>query len=507
MSANTFVTAAAPFIDSGNTAWVLAAAALVLFMTPGLALFYGGMVRTKSVLNMMMMSFITMGTVGTVWILWGYSETFGNDVGGGLIGNPFEHFGLSGVLSAIYGYVPADAAAGTAASGGIPGGAFVAFQVVFAIIAVALVSGAVADRAKFTTWTAFTVVWATLVYFPAAHWVFAFNGFAAETGGWIANQAQGLFLGGVGAYDFAGGTAIHINAGVAGLALAILLRGRVGWPKEAMRPHNLTLVMIGAGILWFGWFGFNAGSALSAGTLAAGVWVNTLGATATAMLGWLVTEKIRDGHATSLGAASGVVAGLVAITPACATVSPWGALVIGLAAGVGCALAVGLKFRFGFDDSLDVVGVHLVGGLIGTLLIGLLADATNSPTGTAGLKMNDGLFFGGGFGQLGAQAIGAFAVLIYSFIVTFAIGWVLHQTMGFTIAKDDEVSGIDLLEHAETAYDLASFGGSRAGTGGGGFVASRTQSVTTELTAELTAEPTTMELTTMEPTTKEEATR
>ena len=459
MSANTNASAAVPFTDSGNTAWVLAAAALVLFMTPGLALFYGGMVRTKSVLNMMMMSFITMGTVGTVWILWGYSETFGNDVGGGLIGNPFEHFGLSGVLSAIYG----------------PGGAFVAFQVVFAIIAVALVSGAVADRAKFTTWTAFTVVWATLVYFPAAHWVFAFNGFAAETGGWIANQAQGLFLGGVGAYDFAGGTAIHINAGVAGLALAILLRGRVGWPKEAMRPHNLTLVMIGAGILWFGWFGFNAGSALSAGTLAAGVWVNTLGATATAMLGWLITEKIRDGHATSLGAASGVVAGLVAITPACATVSPWGALV--------------------------------VGGLIGTLRIGLLADATNSPTGTAGLKMNDGLFFGGGFGQLGAQATGAFAVLIYSFIVTFAIGWVLHQTMGFTIAKDDEVSGIDLLEHAETAYDLASFGGSRAGTGGGGFVASRTQSVTTELTAELTAEPTTMELTTMEPTTKEEATR
>ncbi len=494
MSANTFVTADLPFTDSGNTAWVLAAAALVLFMTPGLALFYGGMVRTKSVLNMMMMSFITMGTVGTVWILWGYSETFGNDVGGGLIGNPFEHFGLSGVLDAIYGYVPADAAAGTAASGGIPGGAFVAFQVVFAIIAVALVSGAVADRAKFTTWTVFTVVWATLVYFPAAHWVFAFNGFAAETGGWIANKAEGLFLGGVGAYDFAGGTAIHINAGVAGLALAILLRNRVGWPKEAMRPHNLTLVMIGAGILWFGWFGFNAGSALGAGTLAAGVWVNTLGATCTAMLGWLLTEKIRDGHATSLGAASGVVAGLVAITPACATVSPWGALVVGLIAGVGCALAVGLKFRFGFDDSLDVVGVHLVGGLIGTLLIGFLADATNSPTGAAGVEMNDGLFFGGGFGQLGAQAIGAFAVLVYSFVITFAIGWVLHKTMGFTVAKEDEVSGIDLVEHAETAYDLASFGGSRAGGGGGGgFVASRTQPVTTDVPAE--------------PTTKEEATR
>lgn len=473
MSALTFVTADKPFTDSGNTAWVLAAAALVLFMTPGLALFYGGMVRTKSVLNMMMMSFITMGTVGTAWILWGYSETFGNDVGGGLIGNPFEHFGLKGVLGAIYGYVPA--AAGTPAAGGIPGGAFVAFQVVFAIIAVALVSGAIADRAKFVTWTVFTVIWATLVYFPAAHWVFAFNGFAAETGGWIANKADGLFLGGLGAYDFAGGTAIHINAGVAGLALAILLRKRVGWPKEPMRPHNLTLVMIGAGILWFGWFGFNAGSALSAGTLASGVWVNTLGATCTAMLGWLITEKIRDGHATSLGAASGVVAGLVAITPACATVSPWGALVVGLAAGVGCALAVGLKFRFGFDDSLDVVGVHLVGGLIGTLLIGFLADATNSPTGTAGLTMNDGLFFGGGFGQLWAQTLGAGAVLIYSFVVTFAIGWVLHKTMGFTISEEEEVSGIDLLEHAETAYDLGSFTGGSRSLPSSGIVAERTR--------------------------------
>ncbi len=462
MSALSFVTADTPFIDSGNTAWTITAAALVLFMTPGLAFFYGGMVRTKSVLNMMMMSFITMGTVGTIWILWGYSMAFGPDLGGGLVGNPFAEFGLSGVFSQIYGFVPANAATGAAAAGGIPGGAFVAFQVVFAIIAVALVSGAIADRAKFATWTVFTVLWATLVYFPAAHWVFAFSGFAAETGGWIANKADGLFLGGVGAYDFAGGTAIHINAGVAGLALALILRKRVGWPKEPMRPHNLTLVMIGAGILWFGWFGFNAGSALSAGPLAAGVWVNTLGATCTAMLGWLIVEKLRDGHATSLGAASGVVAGLVAITPACATVSPIGALIVGLLAGLGCALAVGLKFRFGFDDSLDVVGVHLVGGLIGTLVIGLLADATNSPTAAAGLTQKDGLFFGGGFTQLGAQAEGAAAVLIYSFVVTFIIGFVLDKTMGFTVAADDEVNGIDLLEHAETAYELSSFGGGSA---------------------------------------------
>jgi Amt family ammonium transporter len=459
MSALSIVTADGPFIDSGNTAWVLAAAALVLFMTPGLALFYGGMVRTKSVLNMMMMSFIAMGTVGIAWVLWGYSQAFGPDIGAGLMGNPFAKFGLTGVFGEIYGYVPADAAAGTDAAGGIPGAAFVAFQVVFAIIAVALVSGAIADRAKFMTWTVFTVVWATLVYFPVAHWVFAFNGFAAETGGWIANKAEGMFLGGVGAYDFAGGTAIHINAGVAGLALALLLRNRIGWPREPMRPHNLTLVMIGAGILWFGWFGFNAGSALSAGALASGVWVNTLGATCTAMVGWLLVERFRDGHGTTLGAASGIVAGLVAITPACATVSAWGALVVGLIAGVGCSFAVGLKYRLGFDDSLDVVGVHLVGGLIGTLLIGFLADATNSPTAAAGLTQNDGLFLGGGATQLLAQAEGAFAVLIYSFVVTLIIGWILHKVMGFTISEDHEVNGIDLLEHAETAYDLSNFGG------------------------------------------------
>ena len=372
MSALTFVTADAPFTDSGNTAWVLAAAALVLFMTPGLALFYGGMVRTKSVLNMMMMSFITMGTVGTVWILWGYSETFGNDVGGGLIGNPFEHFGLKGVLDAIYGYVPADA---RRHAGGrrhprrclrrLPG------RLRDHRRGPRLRRDRRPGQVRHLDRLHGDLGDARLL--PRGPLGLRLQRLRGRDGWLDRQQGRGLFLGGVGAYDFAGGTAIHINAGVAGLALAILLRKRVGWPKEPMRPHNLTLVMIGAGILWFGWFGFNAGSALSAGTLASGVWVNTLGATCTAMLGWLITEKIRDGHATSLGAASGVVAGLVAITPACATVSPWGALVVGLAAGVGCALAVGLKFRFGFDDSLDVVGVHLVGGLIGTLLIGFLA--------------------------------------------------------------------------------------------------------------------------------------
>ena len=339
-------------INTGDTAWVLASAALVLFMTPGLALFYGGMVRSKSVLNMMIMSFAAMGTIAVSWVLWGYSEAFGESWNG-LIGNPFQHFGLDGLL-------------GDRVFGTIPAAAFVAFQSVFAIIAVALISGAIADRAKFGAWTIFTVVWATVVYFPVAHWVFAFDGFAAEKGGWIANQLKAI--------DFAGGTAIHINAGAAGLALALVLGKRVGFGKEPMRPHNLTLVMLGAGILWFGWFGFNAGSALGANGTAAIAWVNTLAATGAAMLGWLLVEKMRDGHPTTLGAASGVVAGLVAITPACSALTPVGSVVLGILAGAACAYAVGLKFRLGYDDSLDVVGVHLVGGLVGTIGVGFLAS-------------------------------------------------------------------------------------------------------------------------------------
>ncbi len=422
-------------INTGDTAWVLASAALVLLMTPGLALFYGGMVRTKSVLNMMMMSFVSMGTVGVAWMLWGYSEAFGSSWNG-IVGNPFEHFGLHGVMDAAYG---ADGHL-------IPGPAFVAFQVVFAIIAVALISGAIADRAKFAAWTVFTLIWATVVYFPVAHWVFAFDGFAAEQGGWIANNIK--------AFDFAGGTAIHINAGAAGLALALVLGKRLGFRKDPMRPHNLTLVMLGAGLLWFGWFGFNAGSALGAGSLAAGVWVNTLAATSAAMLGWLLVERIRDGHATSLGAASGVVAGLVAITPACSTLTPIGSLVLGVGAGVICAFAVGMKFRLGFDDSLDVVGIHLIGGLVGTLAIGLLASKVGSPAGDAGA---DGLFYGGGLDQLWRQAVGAFAVMIFSFVLTYIIGLAIHKTMGFRVSEDVELAGIDLEEHAETGYDLAAF--------------------------------------------------
>jgi Amt family ammonium transporter len=419
-------------INPGDTAWVLASAALVLLMTPGLAMFYGGMVRANSTLNMIMMSFVTMGTVGVMWALYGYGMAFGNSVGGaGIIGNPTSLFGLQGALGATVG-------SGTDV---IPAMAFVAFQAGFAIIAVALVSGAVADRMTFPAWILFTILWGTLVYFPAAHWVFAFNGYAADTGGWIANK--------IGVIDFAGGTAIHINAGIAALMMAIVLKPRIGFGSKPMRPHNMTLVMLGAGILWFGWFGFNAGSALGANGTASHAWVTTLVATSAAMLAWLATERIRDGHFTSLGAASGVVAGLVAITPACAAVTPIGAIVVGAAAGILCALAVGLKFKFGYDDSLDVVGVHLVGGLTGTLLIGLLAS-DKAPN-----KIN-GLFYGGGFDQLGKQAIGAFSVLIYSAIVTLLIGLFLKAVMKIRVAPQAELDGIDLEEHAEVAYDLSS---------------------------------------------------
>ena len=416
-------------IDTGDTAWVLVSAALVLLMTPGLAFFYGGMVRAKSVLNMMMMSFIAMGTIGVLWVLFGYSMAFGNSVGGlGIIGDPLQFFGLQGLMSP-------DATVFT-----IPALVFVAFQACFAIIAVALVSGAIADRASFGGWTLFTILWGILVYFPAAHWVFAFDGAAAEKGGWIANTVKAI--------DFAGGTAIHINAGAAALALALVLGPRIGFGTKPMRPHNMTLVMLGAGLLWFGWFGFNAGSALGAGTWAGLAWVNTLVATCAAMLGWLLVEKIRDGHPTSLGAASGVVAGLVAITPACGSVSPLGSIAIGAIAGVACAYAVGLKYRFGYDDSLDVVGVHLVGGLVGTLAIGLFADPA-TPAAVAGL------FYGGGFDQLGKQAIGAFAVLAYSFVASYLIGLLIKKTIGWRVTPAAELNGIDLAEHSEAGYDLS----------------------------------------------------
>jgi Amt family ammonium transporter len=300
---------------------------------------------------------------------------------------------------------------------------------------------------RFGPWLLFGGLWATIVYFPVAHWVFSFDGITAETGGWIANDLKAL--------DFAGGTAVHINAGAAALALAIVIGKRRGWPREPMRPHNLTLVMLGAGLLWFGWFGFNAGSAVGASGIAGFAMVNTLVATCGAMLAWLITERIRDGKPTSLGAASGIVAGLVAITPACASVSPLGAVAVGAIAGVLCALAVGLKFRFGYDDSLDVVGIHLVGGLAGTLLIGLFADP-GSPAAIAGL------FYGGGVDQLWRQAVGAFAVLIYSFVVSLVLAYLVKAMMGLRITEEEESTGIDEVEHAETGYDFSSHRG--AGT-------------------------------------------
>ncbi len=428
-------------MDTGDTAWVLASAALVLLMTPGLALFYGGMVRAKSVLNMMMMSFGALALISVLWVLYGYSMAFGNDVGGGLLGSPTEFFGLSKLIG-TEGIDKGFAATSLVFT--IPSLAFVAFQAVFAIITVALISGAIADRARFGPWMLFAGIWATVVYFPVAHWVFAFNGAESETGGWIANKLLAI--------DFAGGTAVHINAGAAGLALALVLGKRVGWKRDPMRPHNLPLVMIGAGLLWFGWFGFNAGSALSANGQAAEVWVTTMVATGAAALGWLLVERIRDGHATSLGAASGVVAGLVAITPSCSSVTPLGAIAIGAIAGALCAMAVGLKFKLGFDDSLDVVGVHLVGGVWGTLAVGLFASAAT----TAGV---DGLFYGGGVDQLWRQAVGALSVLVFSFVITYALGLAIEKTIGFRLSEESEVEGIDSVEHAESGYDFATAGG------------------------------------------------
>ncbi|HKR52380.1 MAG TPA: ammonium transporter [Pseudonocardiaceae bacterium] len=437
-------------MDTGDTAWMLASSALVLLMTPGLAFFYGGMVRSKSVLNMMMMSMSAMGVVAVLWVLYGYSVAFGNDIGLGLLGNPADYAGLKGLFGGTY-LASEGSQVLIPLVGTIPSTVFVAFQAMFAIITVALISGATADRLRFGPWLAFIAIWATVVYFPVAHWVFSFDEVSAAVGGWIANDLKAI--------DFAGGTAVHINAGAAGLALCLVLGRRRGWPREAMRPHNLPFVMLGAGLLWFGWFGFNAGSAVGANGVAGLAFVNTLVATAAAMLGWLLVERIRDGRPTSLGGASGVVAGLVAITPSCSSVSPVGAIAVGAISGAVCALAVSLKFRFRFDDSLDVVAVHLVGGLVGTLLIGFLATSA-APAGV------DGLLYGGGAGQLGRQAVAAGAVLTYSFVLTLIIAMVLKYTIGLRVDNDAELTGIDETEHAEAGYELStifsSSGNSRA---------------------------------------------
>ncbi|MFJ9536675.1 ammonium transporter [Streptomyces sp. NPDC101225] len=411
------MTLAAPHADTGDTAWLLAATALVLLMTPGLALFYGGMVRTKSVLNMLMMSFVSIALVTVVWLAGGYALAFGDDAGAGLIGD-LRHAGMAGLgPSSLHGTVPTLL--------------FATFQLTFAIITAALVSGAIADRAKFSAWLVFVPVWALLVYVPVAHWVWG-------PGGWVLDR--------LGALDFAGGMPVEITSGASGLALCLVLGPRLGFRKDAMRPHNLPMVMLGAGLLWFGWFGFNAGSALGANGLAAAAFLNTLAAGCTGLLGWLFVEQKRDGHPTTLGAASGAVAGLVAITPSCGSVSLLGALVVGLAAGVVCSYAVSWKFKLNYDDSLDVVGVHFVGGIIGTLLIGVFAQKamTGGP---------EGLLYGGGLTQLGRQLVGVVAVAAYVFLVTYAIGKVIDKAMGFRASEEHEHKGLDLTVHAETAYD------------------------------------------------------
>ena len=420
-------------MDQGNTAFLLLSAALVLLMTPGLAFFYGGLVRAKSVVSMMMLSFGAMGLIGVLWVLFGFAIAF-PATEEGTIQFPWTiDMGEVGLASLLE--TPDGAA--------YPPLAFVAFQAMFAIITVALVSGAIADRAKFGAWMVFATVWAIVVYFPVASWVFNF-GLADDGsfayGGWITYGMQEWF--GVGAIDFAGGTAVHINAGAAALALALVLGRRLGFQKGMNAPHNPPFVLLGAGLLWFGWFGFNAGSELAADGVAAVAFINTLAAPAAALLAWLVVERIRDGKPTSVGAASGAVAGLVAITPACASLTPGWAIVLGILAGVLCALAVDLKYIFRFDDSLDVVGIHLVGGLIGTLYLGFFANGT-------------GLIYSGDGTQLLVQAIAAFSVMIYSFVLAFVIGWIIEKTMGFRVKNEDEVAGIDLAIHGEAAYVLA----------------------------------------------------
>ncbi|WP_031072142.1 ammonium transporter [Streptomyces sp. NRRL WC-3742] len=412
--------------SAGDTAFVLISAALVMVMTPGLAFFYGGMVRAKSTLNMLAMSFLSLGIVSVLWVLYGYSLSFGPDAFGGLIGN-LDFLGMRGIgLNELTGTIPITA--------------FALFQLMFAIITPALISGAIADRAKFAAWGLFIALWVSVVYFPVAHWVFFVDG---GNGGWLGDRN--------GVIDFAGGTAVHINAGVAGLALCLVLGKRVGFKKDPMRPHSLPLVMLGSGLLWFGWFGFNAGSALAANGVAAMAAVNTQVATGAALVGWLVYEKLKHGAFTTLGAASGAVAGLVAITPACGSVSPLGAVAIGLVAGAACAAAVSLKYRWGFDDSLDVVGVHAVGGAIGSLLIGLFA------TGGVG-QTAKGLFYGGGWDQLGKQALGVAAVGAYSFVMSWLLAKAVDITVGFRVSEEVEVAGIDQAEHAESAYDFSAVG-------------------------------------------------
>ena len=412
-------------MDSGATAWVLVSAALVLFMTPGLAFFYGGMVRAKNILGMLMQNFFSLGLVSVLWALVGFSLAFGK--GSGFLGD-LSFAGLKGLANpdlVLPGYVEGFALA-------VPALAFAAYQMMFAVITPALITGATADRLKFSGYAAFLGLWLVIVYSPIAHWVFSPQG-------WLFK---------LGALDFAGGTVVHVNAGIAALAVILVIGKRKGWPQTPMQPHNLPLTLLGTGILWFGWFGFNAGSALAANGVAAQAFMNTHLAAASGMLGWLGIERLRGGHATTLGAASGAVAGLVAITPCAGFVGGMSPLLIGLLAGVFCFLAIQLKFRFGYDDSLDVIGVHLVGGILGSLLLGLFADKGVNAAGA------DGVFFGGGASLLGKQFVAVGATILFSGVASFALAKLVSATIGLRVSEDDESVGLDLSQHAETAYVL-----------------------------------------------------
>jgi Amt family ammonium transporter len=418
-------------LNAGDTAWVLVSAALVLLMTPGLAFFYGGMVRSKNVLGMLAQNYVTIGIVSVLWVLVVYSIAFSGGGWHGLFGN-LHQFGLAHMGEQVAGYVGSDGKYLQT----IPPLVFVAFQLMFAVITPALITGSIADRVKFGAFCVFIAVWIILIYGPIAHWIFSPEG-------WLFKK---------GAEDFAGGTVVHANAGAAGLAMCLIVGRRIGWPKEQMKPHNVPFVLLGCAMLWFGWFGFNAGSALGANQLAGYAFVNTNTATAAALLAWMLVEKLRDGHATTLGAASGAVAGLVAITPAAGFVSPIGSIAIGVVAGALCCACTGLKYRLRFDDSLDVVAVHLVGGITGALLIGFLG------TTATGIGIN-GVFYGGGWHLMKLQIICVACAVGYSFFGTLVIGKVIDLVMGLRLKPDEERVGMDEVLHAEAAYDFAPLGG------------------------------------------------
>ncbi|MFC4021317.1 ammonium transporter [Micromonospora sp. GCM10011542] len=452
-------------INTGNTAWLLLSSALVLLMTPGLALFYGGLNRSKGVLNMMMMSFSAIGLISVFWVIYGFTLAFGTNGNAGVnnvIGSFTQYLGTE---TSFIGEEWLFLGAGT----GIPTYVFMVFQMMFAIITVALISGAVSDRLKFSGWLLFAFAWFTLVYLPVAHWVWG--------GGFIGSKIKAL--------DFAGGTAVHINAGAAALGLVLILGKRVGWPRESFKPHNVPLVALGAGLLWFGWFGFNAGSELTVDGTTAVAFVNTQVATAAGVLGWIVVEWIRSGRPTLVGASSGAIAGLVAITPACGFIAPLPSVLLGLIAGAVCAYAVSLKYKLGFDDSLDVVGVHFVAGWIGSLFIGLFATLQVN-SAIEGLGASEGLFYGGGVTQLGRQALASGIVSVYSFGVAVLIALAVKAVIGLRADAEDEVAGIDVAEHAESAYDLSPTTGS---SGGGAFAMAGLTPGSGKPTPEAAAEP------------------